>query len=1314
MVAGFYFMGLLSKRTKLLIGGLCTSVFLLVGSLTSYVTFTGLMSKASANISNQADFTYTYNGNVFVCYHRESLPGEVEIGWGGNVETQMDNLSVPETVTHENVDYTVTAVVQGGFRYCQFKTIDLPDTITHIEEESFAYCTRMEKFVLPYGVTEIKASTFIDCRAMVNFFYKDATGNVVVTNDKVTSIGDHAFDSCISLTDFTCSTVLTNFGTCCFQNVDSISHFYFPSKTGTGENINNITVGSYAFADCDSLSWVYFESNLHEVDDFAFANSNTNMVLHYGYEGTYPGDPTYSAKWRRKQLASSVTTNFPIESDHIVILQSNEYPGLKYTIENTDRYLDCQLSNTPAANKIKIINGSDGKYAVIYEWKPPVITIPNYYNITTKALEIPGSLTFDGVSYPLKVIKAETFANRADDISTVKFNSGLVQICQRAFYKCNKITNLDFSSCDTLIEISNAVFNHKNSGTVNDVMTTLTLPNSIQYLGSYAFFGFRNVQELSLKTNQSAPGNLKAMGGYVFGRIGEKYTEPKISVTLPCTLNDADAVKANINKADGDYNDVNWAGISAYCFGAGVNNQYTAIKTITMEKCTHPEHANYKCSLAPNAFNRAKYLTKFVASDNLFLVGNEVFKNCESIREIFLTTGKAAASGYPIPFGCNDAYGSNLRESIVSGASNSKALECVIYLDGDAPGHLANGPQGESEFYPGVNGKDKNVDRIGWNSEKSITYQTDFGYTSGGTNTGDYKKTHSRKEIPTCYNTDFDFDSGSILYYKPSTKTFLTEAPSTLTDYKSGIIVLAKAKNASNYTIVRYFTDDSHITKEIDLSKIVHPTLGNISSYITTIGPEAFARADNGNKTGYYFILPDTVTKIDERAFFHRADNSKAAALATNGVRIVTYRNLSTDVISPTTSDYNTAKSFCESNDNNDTNRLNIAGYCQLPSGLTYIGRNAFYNNLFGSANIPANVAFLGNGAFYSQPNTSGNTIRSKLDSSSITFSNSNFEFSNGGIYYKNAPKMLVYQTQNNTGTLEISSGTKAVAMGGCAGTGYSKIKINSEMTHIYGSAFQYSRKLTEVEGGIGLQYISAHSPGEEVYSTSMPFDNFDYRKRYDGDVYANIAANVSAFQDCNALTTINLKAMTSLKKIGNFAFRNCTNLQYLTGGASYSYYSYSESNGTPTYTLIETKTDSVMDLSGCTNLISIGQNSFSSSKIGYVHLPFTNGYLYTSRDPDAEWFDNNTNQKIFSSGTPKFLVGDTANLANANIAGTTAKSRGRYTTSWYGSSEVYYHVSQASDILNNSVVQVKYWTEKPGGGYILFQNQANAESYFN
>ena len=221
------------------------------------------MSKAGANISNQADFTYTYNGNVFVCYHRESLPGEVEIGWGGNVETQMDNLSVPETVTHENVDYTVTAVVQGGFRYCQFKTIDLPDTITHIGEESFAYCTRMEKFVLPYGVTEIKASTFIDCRAMVNFFYKDATGNVVVTNDKVTSIGDHAFDSCISLTDFTCSTVLTNFGTCCFQNVDSISHFYFPSKTGTGENINNITVGSYAFADCDSLSWVYFESNLH-------------------------------------------------------------------------------------------------------------------------------------------------------------------------------------------------------------------------------------------------------------------------------------------------------------------------------------------------------------------------------------------------------------------------------------------------------------------------------------------------------------------------------------------------------------------------------------------------------------------------------------------------------------------------------------------------------------------------------------------------------------------------------------------------------------------------------------------------------------------------------------------------------------------------------------------------------------------------------------------------------------------------------------------------------------------------------------------
>ena len=1287
------------RKNKLVYLALNAALFLMMSVTCSLAGVSISMLKAGSNIGNDSDFTYEYNGHNFKCYKIEGSSNEVEIGWADSTDLQIASLTVPGTVSDGTSSYSVTAVVQGGFRYCQFQEIVLPASINSIEEEAFAYCTRMESFVLPYNVTEIKNSTFLDCRALVHFFYTDADGNQVVTNSKVTSIGDHAFDSCVSLTDFTLSTVISSLGVSCFQNCETITRFYFPSKTGTGANINNISVSSYAFADCSSLVWVYFESNLVNVDNYAFVDCNSDLVFHYGYEGTYPGDPTFTSMWRRVSLSSGNTDVYPIEGDHIVIYQSNEYPGLKYTIENIDRYLDCHRDNTPASQKIMVIDHTDGKYAVIYSWSAPVITVPNYYNVSTKALEIPGEIEFDGVTYPVKVINRETFANKAEDIRSVKFNNGLVQICRRAFYKDNLITNLDFSECDTLVEISNDIFNHVSSGTVNNVMTSLTLPNSLEYLGKYAFYGFRYIEHLSFKTHADQSGNLKVLGGYCFARLAEKYQTAKIDVTLPCTLNDAYAVRANINYSENnDYNDTNFAAIGAYCFGNesgdytepgfSKKSKCTCVKRVSMEACTHA-HADdnsYRCSVAPNAFNRATYLTKFVSNENLCMIGNEAFKNCTNLREIFICTKKAAASGLPVPYGTSDG-GQTFKQTIISGDAKAKSPELVIYLDGPAPGNINS-----------LTGITSN-DFVAWNGERGPMYETDFGYrenpdsTSVGGN--DWITVQSRSSIPTLYNSDFDFSSGSILYYKPSNGTFLTEEPSLLADYNQGIIALVKAKNEDTYTVARYYSDNSHVTNEIDLSQITHPTLGNISSKITSIGPEAFGRDDKSLKAGFYFILPESLTKIDERAFFHKADNTSATGLQTSGVRIVTYRT--GGVVQPSQSVYNSAKSAIGSS------------YCNLPANLTYIGRNAFYNNNFSSVTLGSQVSFIGKSAFFSMVNTSAKTGRSQLSSISIG-TNSNFEVVSNGLYYKGTNRMLLYQAQNITGSLTIASGTKGVAASGCAGTMYSSIELPTGLTHVYGGAFQYNTQLTTIVGGSSLKYIGAPAPNDELYDSSMPFDNVDFKNRYDEGAAGYKYTKLSAFQDNPLLSTVNFKAMTNLVKIGHAAFRRCPNLEQCAGGASYSYYSY---NGT-TPVLTETVTTGVLDLSPCTSLRVIGRNAFSSSKINYVHLPMTNGLLSVARDKtDFEWYNSAANGKIFESGTPKFLIGDIADLTCRSVTYTHANSN-RWSNVWYGSSEIYFHVTQRSDILTSGQVsQLKYWTENPSGGYILFESQANAEAYF-
>ena len=348
--------------------------------------------------------------------------------------------------------------------------------------------------------------------------------------------------------------------------------------------------------------------------------------------------------------------------------------------------------------------------------------------------------------------------------------------------------------------------------------------------------------------------------------------------------------------------------------------------------------------------------------------------------------------------------------------------------------------------------------------------------------------------------------------------------------------------------------------------------------------------------------------------------------------------------------------------------------------------------------------------------NTSGKNARSHLSSITIG-TNANFEVVNNGIYYKGANKMLLYQAQNISGELTIQSGTKAIGMTACAGTKYTKINLNSELKTIYGSAFAFSEHLTELTGGTNLEYIAAMAPNDEVYDEdTMPFDNEDYRSYYDGGTLAKKESRHSAFRDSPVLKTVNFKNMTNLKKIGHFAFYKCPAIEECTGGDSYSYYTWTNSQ----ITLKETLTKGVLDLSPCTQLRVIGRSAFSSSLIKYAHLPYSNGMLSVARDyADQQWQESDATGKVFDGGTPAYIVGDTADRF-CRIVDTTWASKNatnRISNVWYGSSDVYYHATSASDLLvGSSVGAVHYWTEHPSisGAYVLFDSYSNAKAYFD
>ena len=1297
-------------------------------------------------IDENSYFTYTDPyGQIFKCYSITGESTKVAIAWGMDPSAAPQNLEVPGTVTHGGNTYTVSAVAKAGFRYCDFETVSLPHSINEIGEEAFGYCENMTRFTLPYNVTEIAPSTFIDCRAMQYFFYSNSDGSsFLLTNDKVTTIGDHAFTSCVSLMNFNCSTVLTHFGYSCFQNCQTLSNFYFPSKTGTGNNVNKITVEKYAFANCTNLKWVYFEENLDDVEPYAFVDCDSALTLHFGYN-TLPFTPDnkYETNWRKKLINNNDVNKIPIENDHIVILQSNEYPGLRYTIESANIMLDCQNQDSENLSQktIKLADGGAGnEYAAIYKWDPPTEIVQDYYNPTTKALTIPGSVRFDGHDYPLKVIKKETFANMGEYIRSVTFSDGLVQICRRAFFKCSDIENLDFSECTTLKEISNGIFADRSTENIKmENITTLALPNSLEYLGKYAFFNFLEVRNLSFKANDpDEPSQLKVLGGYCFSNIGGNIGAAEIDVALPCSLSDAAAIEANINKEEStNYNTSNWAAVGPYAFGSRTGNKNdvatnrTAVRVVTMDEPTSAQLADntYTCSISPNAFNRSWFMTKFVASKNLCLVGCDSFKNCEQLREIFLTTQKAAAfvtrTGNQYPWGAFKTTDSSLAgsqpETSILGASSTVKRDLVIYVDGPAPGLIENATYSSNQ----VNG----VDVQKWNTD-TTSATTSYNVSAG------LALTQTRTGIPTFYNVDFS----KTIYWKPKAKvnnaqraaSFLDDdsLPAYVNDYNDGVIVFVE--QSGKYTVSKYYCDNSHqpYNNEVDLTNVTFDNFTqdanddiNISANLTKIGMCSFATSSGANQVpGLYFKLPSTIQEIGERAFFRHGNG--ANDVLNKGVRVVTYVSGNTPQV-PTGVSYGTGLK---------------PGYCMLPNGVTSIGLDAFYNNYFKSVTLGSSITHFGAGAFYTGAklekvnNVDGQPTATRAAIETFTMTtNSNFQTINNGVYYIGdaSKKTLLYQAQAVTGALSIASGTKAIAMYACSNTSYTSIELNSELTHIYGMAFQNNLALTTVTGGANVKYISAMA-SDEIWDSSLPFENIDYAMRMN-DHIRQINSRSSAFRSCRNLVTMDFRTMTKLVKIGSSAFRDCVNLEEMTGNTNYSYYLYDGSGES----LIETTHSGILDLSGCQDLRVIHGGAFvNCPKIKYLHLPNTNGQIYISQTKENLGSDQtvtNTNAIINDKNNTRVLIGDKINKAGRGFDTTFSGVSSHYHDAAFGAQSnlistvanhntVYYYAASVADIIGGGTTgltsgdqKANYWTIK-NGSYILIEGtytETNAQGTF-
>ena len=171
------------------------------------------------NITSSADKTVgvTFRGESYEDYSYE---------YSGAV-------TIPESVTYNGSDYSVTSIGDFAFYLCSGLTsVVIPNSVTSIGEWAFNCCSGLTSVAIPNSVTSIGGYVFSGCSGLTS----------VVIPNSVTSIGEDAFRECSGLTSVEIPKSVTSIGNYAFSYCDALTTIKIPDSV--------TSIGEYAFYGC--------------------------------------------------------------------------------------------------------------------------------------------------------------------------------------------------------------------------------------------------------------------------------------------------------------------------------------------------------------------------------------------------------------------------------------------------------------------------------------------------------------------------------------------------------------------------------------------------------------------------------------------------------------------------------------------------------------------------------------------------------------------------------------------------------------------------------------------------------------------------------------------------------------------------------------------------------------------------------------------------------------------------------------------------------------------------------------------------------
>lgn len=199
---------------------------------------------------------------------------------------------IPETVTYNDADYTVTFIGDMAFSACSTLTsIELPSTVESIGFSAFYQATSLKEIEIPSSVVKIGWQAFGSCESLVS----------IKVPDGVTSISDMTFSSCSSLTTVELGSGVESIGMIAFLGAEAITEItcnaivppvftatYLPVFSDTIYNVATLIVPEGSVdAYKNATIWSDFSNITSQTDTTGILeNQNQQEVLVYTNSNT--------------------------------------------------------------------------------------------------------------------------------------------------------------------------------------------------------------------------------------------------------------------------------------------------------------------------------------------------------------------------------------------------------------------------------------------------------------------------------------------------------------------------------------------------------------------------------------------------------------------------------------------------------------------------------------------------------------------------------------------------------------------------------------------------------------------------------------------------------------------------------------------------------------------------------------------------------------------------------------------------------------------------------------------------------------------